>query len=140
MTVEKKRELRRAVLFTLFSLSAGIIQAGSFALMNGLFQWSYWVSHLIALTLSVIWNFTLNRNVTFQSAGNVPVAMLKVAVFYAVFTPLSTVGGNLLVGIGWNDFLVEGLMMLSNFVLEFLYDRFVVFGKTMDTREKKEAE
>ncbi|MBQ6706110.1 MAG: GtrA family protein [Clostridia bacterium] len=138
MTTEKKKELRRAILFTLFSLSAGIIQAGSFALMNGLLKWPYWVSHLIALTLSVIWNFTLNRNVTFQSAGNVPVAMLKVAVFYAVFTPLSTVGGNLLVGIGWNDFLVEALMMLSNFVLEFLYDRFVVFGKTMDTREKKE--
>ncbi len=140
MTNEKKKELRRAILFTLFSASAGIIQAGTFALMNGLLKWPYWVSHLIALTLSVVWNFTLNRNVTFQSAGNVPVAMLKVAVFYAVFTPLSTIGGSWLVGIGWNDFLVEAIMMLSNFVLEFLYDRFFVFGKTIDTRQKKAEE
>ncbi len=137
MTTEKKKELRRAILFALFSVSAALIQAGSFALMDGLLKWPYWVSHLIALTLSVIWNFTLNRNVTFQSAGNVPIAMLKVAAFYAVFTPLSTFGGNWLVGIGWHDFLVEGIMMLANFLLEFLYDRFVVFGKTMDTREKK---
>ncbi len=136
MQQSAKKELRRTILFTLFSVSAGIIQAVSFALLNELLHLSYWVCYLTALILSVLWNFTLNRNVTFRSAGNVPIAMLKVAVFYAVFTPLSTWGGQLLETAGWNEYLVLAVSMLSNFVLEFLYDRFVVFGKTIDTRKK----
>lgn len=136
----KKKELRRAILFTLFSASAGIIQVVSFTVMNELFKWTYWVCYLVALLLSVLWNFTLNRNVTFRSAGNVPVAMLKVAIFYAVFTPLSTIGGKMLEDIGWNEYLVLAISMLLNFVLEFLYDRFFVFGTTLDTRKKKNKE
>lgn len=136
MQSSAKKELRRTILFALFSVSAGIIQAVSFALLNELLHLSYWVCYLTALILSVLWNFTLNRNVTFRSAGNVPIAMLKVAVFYAVFTPLSTWGGQLLETAGWNEYLVLAVSMLSNFVLEFLYDRFIVFGKTIDTRKK----
>ncbi len=136
MQQSAKKELRRTILFTLFSVSAGIIQAVSFTLLNELLHLSYWVCYLTALILSVLWNFTLNRNVTFRSAGNVPIAMLKVAAFYAVFTPLSTWGGQLLETAGWNEYLVLAVSMLSNFVLEFLYDRFVVFGKTIDTRKK----
>ncbi len=131
---DKKKELIRAVKFTLFSASAGIIQAATFALMYELLHWVYWVSYLISLILSVLWNFTLNRNITFKSANNVPVAMLKVAAFYAVFTPLSTWGGAALEGIGWNGFLVVAITMILNFVLEFLYDRFFVFGASIDTR------
>ncbi len=131
---EKKKELVRAVKFTLFSVSAGIIQAATFALMYELLHWVYWVSYFISLVLSVIWNFTLNRNITFKSANNVPIAMLKVAAFYAVFTPLSTWGGAVLEGIGWNGFLVVALTMVLNFILEFLYDRFFVFGASIDTR------
>jgi len=85
----------------------------------------------------VLWNFTLNRNITFKSASNIPVAMLKVAAFYVVFTPLSTWGGAALEGIGWNGFLVLVITMLLNFALEFLYDRFFVFGASIDTRETK---
>lgn len=136
MQSSTKKELRRTMLFALFSISAGIIQAVSFALLNELLHLSYWMCYLTALILSVLWNFTLNRNVTFRSAGNVPIAMLKVAVFYAVFTPLSTWGGQLLETAGWNEYLVLAVSMLSNFVLEFLYDRFIVFGKTIDTRKK----
>ncbi len=132
---EKKKELMRAVKFTLFSVSAGIIQAATFALMYEVLHWVYWVSYLISLVLSVLWNFTLNRNITFKSANNVPVAMLKVAVFYAVFTPLSTWGGAVLEGVGWNGFLVVAITMILNFVLEFLYDRFFVFGASIDTRQ-----
>lgn len=140
MTTEKKKEIRRAILFTLFSASAGIIQTLSFTLMNELFRWTYWVSYLVALILSVIWNFTLNRNITFRSAANVPLAMMKVAAFYVVFTPLSTWGGQLLESAGWNEYLVLALSMLANFVLEYLYDRFVVFGKSIDTRKKEEIQ
>lgn len=134
---DKKKELIRAVKFTLFSASAGIIQAATFALMYELLHWVYWVSYLISLILSVLWNFTLNRNITFKSANNVPIAMLKVAAFYAVFTPLSTWGGAVLEGIGWNGFLVVAITMILNFVLEFLYDRFFVFGASIDTKETK---
>ncbi len=134
---EKRKELIRAIKFTLFSASAGIIQTATFALMYELLRWVYWVSYLISLILSVVWNFTLNRNITFKSAGNIPVAMLKVAAFYAVFTPLSTWGGAALEGIGWNGFLVFIITMLLNFVLEFLYDRFFVFGASLDTRDTK---
>ena len=129
----KNKELIRTIKFTLFSISAGIIQAGSFALMNEVFRWNYWVCYLTALVLSVLWNFTLNRKVTFHSAANIPVAMLKVAAFYLVFTPLSTWGGAALEGIGWNEYLVLAISMITNFVTEYLYQRYFVFGKSLDT-------
>lgn len=137
MENNKKKEIKRAILFTLFSLSAGIIQLVSSEVMLHVFCWDYWVSYMIALVLSVIWNFTFNRNITFASASNIPIAMLKVAAFYAVFAPASTIGGAALVNIGWNEDLVLILSMLANFVLEFIYDRFFVFGKTMDTKKKE---
>ena len=141
MTQEKKKELLRMVKFTLFSISAGAIELISFALLNELTRWSYWPCYLIALAASVLWNFTLNRNFTFRSAGNVPVAMLKVAAFYAVFTPASTCLGNFLAeGLGWNGYLVTVLNMLLNFVLEYLYQRFFVFGKTIDTKQTARKE
>ncbi|MDD6200807.1 MAG: GtrA family protein [Firmicutes bacterium] len=135
-----KKEFLRTLKFVLFSISAGLIQIVSFTLLNELLHISYWVSYLIALILSVLWNFTLNRKFTFKSAANVPIAMLKVAGFYAVFTPLSTWWTALLTepsyGIMWNEYLVLILTMLVNFVTEYLFDRFVVFGSSLDTAEK----
>lgn len=135
---EKKKEIIRTIKFTLFSISAGLIQTVSFTLLNELLHLEYWISYLIALILSVVWNFTLNRKFTFCSANNVPVAMLKVACYYAVFTPLSTWWTAVLTsaGFGWNEYLVLAITMLSNFVTEYLFDRFVVFGKSIDTAEK----
>lgn len=132
-----KTELLRVVKFTLFSISAGLIQTVSFELMYAALQWNYWVSYLTSLTLSVVWNFTLNRKYTFRSANNVPVAMLKVAAFYLVFTPLSTWGGWALESSGWNGHVVFVLSMLLNFVLEFLYDTYVVFRGSIDTAKQK---
>ncbi|MBR0441055.1 MAG: GtrA family protein [Firmicutes bacterium] len=138
MESEKKKELMRAVKFTLFSISAGLIEIVSFSLLNELTNWSYWPCYLIALVLSVLWNFTLNRKFTFRSAANVPVAMMKVAAYYAVFTPLSTMLGNHLAeGLGWNEYLVTGLNMVLNFVTEFLYQRYFVFGDSIDTAAKE---
>ena len=128
------KDLIRSVKFTLFPVSAGVIQIGSFTLLNELLHLDYWISYLIALTLSVLWNFTLNRRYTFQSANNVPLAMLKVAAFYLVFTPASTLLENwLTTGYGWNEYLVTAINMVLNFVLEFLYDRFFVFRDSLDT-------
>ena len=138
MESNKKKELWRVVKFTLFSISAGLIEIVSFALLNELLHLPYWLSYLIALVLSVLWNFTLNRKVTFQSAANVPVAMLKVAGYYAVFTPLSTLLEHLLAGkLGWNEYLVTGINMALNLVTEFLFQRFVVYRNSIDTAKKE---
>ena len=130
-----KKQLWQVVKFTLFSASAGIIQVGSFALLE-LFIKSYWIPYLISLTLSILWNFTFNRRFTFKSAANVPVAMAKVFGFYLVFTPLSTYLGNLAEGAGANDFLILVVTMLANFVLEFLFCKFVVYRKSENTLNK----
>ena len=133
----KKKEAVRAVKFGLFSVSAGIIEIIVFTLMERLTDLPYWPCYLVALICSVLWNFTLNRHYTFQSANNVPIAMLKVAAFYCVFTPVTTIGGNYLAEVlGWNEYLVTGLNMACNFVTEFLYDRFFVFGKSLDTNKR----
>lgn len=133
MTDNRKKELIRSVKFTLFSISAGAIQIGSFTLLEELTDLPYWPCYLISLVLSVVYNFTINRKFTFHSAANVPIAMLKVFGYYCVFTPLSTFGGNFLVeSLGWNHYLVEILSMLLNFITEFLFTRFVVYGKQVD--------
>ena len=137
METNKKKEWIRVAKFTLFSISAGLIEIVSFALLNELLHLPYWMSYLIALVLSVLWNFTLNRKFTFQSAANVPVAMLKVACYYAVFTPLSTLLEHQLAGnLGWNEYLVTAINMVLNFVTEFLFQRFVVYRNSIDTAKK----
>ncbi len=138
MSDSRKQEFMRTLKFLVFSISAGAIQILSFTAMNELLGdwWGYWPSYLISLILSVLWNFTFNRRFTFKSASNVPVAMLKVFAFYAVFTPLSTLLGDYLVKtVGWNEYLVTVLNMVINLILEFLYQRFFVFNKTIDTND-----
>ncbi len=133
-----KAEFIRAVKFTLFSISAGILQILIFTLLNEILHLQYWLSYFIALVCSVLWNFTFNRNFTFKSAANIPIAMLKVALFYVVFTPLSTLNEHwLTTSLSWNEYLVTAINMLLNFVLEFIYQRFFVFGKSLDTQKKK---
>ena len=142
MISEKRKEILRVIKFVLFSVSAGIIEIVSFTLLTQLTDWQFWPRYLIALVLSVLWNFTLNRKFTFKSANNVPLAMMKILAFYCVFTPVTTILGNYLAeNLGWNEYLVTGLNMLMNITTEYLYDRFVVFGKTIDTNDiaKKKA-
>ncbi len=126
----------QAIKFTLFSISAGVIQIGSFAILE-VFIEGYWIPYLASLLLSILWNFTLNRRYTFKSAANVPVAMAKILGFYAVFTPLSTWLGNIAAVAGAPEFLVLGITMLANFVLEFLFCKFVVYRGQENTREEK---
>ena len=135
MSENRRKEFFRALKFLLFSISAGIIQIASFTLLLEVAGLVYWQSYLISLVLSVLWNFTFNRRYTFQSAANVPRAMALVALFYVVFTPLSTWGGHQLAQMGVNEYLIEGGTMILNFVLEFLYQRFVVFKNSLDTRK-----
>lgn len=132
-----KAEALRALKFVGFSISAGAIQLGSFELLYHVIGWDqWWPCHLISIILSVIWNFTFNRKFTFKSASNVPIAMMWTLLFYAAFVPASVFGGNALKEIGWHGTLVEVLMMVINFVTEFLWQRFVVFRNSIDTNSK----
>ena len=136
MASNRRKETARIIKFVLFSASAGIIELGSFTLLNELTKWSYWPCYLIALILSVVWNFTLNRKFTFKSASNVPVAMAKIFAFYCVFTPVTTILGNYLAeDLLWNEYIVTGINMALNISTEYLYDRFIVFRKTLDTNK-----
>lgn len=131
------KEFWRFIKFTLFSASAGLIEMGSFALLNEFTGMRYWPCYLIALVLSVLWNFTLNRKFTFKSNNNVAKAMMLVFAYYCVFTPVSTILGDYLAEeVGWNEYLVTVINLLANFITEFLFQRFVVYGKTIDTRNK----
>ena len=133
--MNNKKELIRTVKFVLFSISAGLIQIVVFTVMEELLHITHWLSYLVALVMSVLWNFTLNRKFTFHSANNIPIAMAKVAAFYLVFTPVSTWWTAVLTGANfqWNEYLVLILNMMVNFVTEYLYDRFFVFRKSIDT-------
>lgn len=135
----KKQSLWQMVKYGIFSVSAGVIQTGSFILLyNVLFGENakmYGLSYFVALALSVLWNFTLNRKYTFQSAANVPIAMIKVACFYLVFAPVSTWLGQRAANAGWNGLLVEVLTMAANFVLEFLFFKYVVFRTKEKTKK-----
>ena len=133
--MSRKKEVIRSLKFLLFSISAGVIELAAFSLLNELTSWSYWPCYLVALALSVLWNFTLNRRYTFRSDASVARSMLLVALFYAVFTPVSTWWGHALTTAGWNDFLVLAGTMVVNFVTEFLYQRFVVYRNRIDTND-----
>lgn len=163
MSDEKKSKggVWQFIKFALFSASAGIIQILSFTLMSEviiklpvlqnlmdtnktfskIMSNEYGPMYLIALLLSVIWNFTFNRKFTFKSAANVPIAMLKVLAFYCVFTPVSTLLGNHFTAkfadITAINYIVLACTMACNMITEFLYDKFVVFKGSENTAVKE---
>lgn len=134
----KKNDFFQMIKFALFSMSAGIIQIGSFTVFNELFRWMYWPAYLISLILSIVWNFTFNRRFTFKSAVNIPVAMAKLFGFYAVFTPLSTWLGHLAERAGINEYIVLILTMACNLVLEFLFCKLVIYRNQENTLVTKD--
>lgn len=135
--MNNKKELIRKIKFTLFSISAGIIEITLFTLLNEFTSFGYWICYLTALVASVIWNFTLNREFTFKSTANIPVAMFKVFIFYLIFTPTSTILGNYLVNnLHFNEYLTTGINMICNFILEYLYDKYIVFRGKIDTNKR----
>ena len=139
--LEKKQEIINAIKFVLFSISAGVIQVVSFTLLSTFVfkdgENKYGLSYFISLVLSVLWNFTFNRKFTFKSASNVPVAMLLVFAYYLVFTPLSILWGNALTKAGWNEYLVLFITMVINMATEYLWTRFVVYRKSINTAVKE---
>ena len=138
--LSKKETLIQVAKFVAFSMGAGIIQTVTFTLLNELAHLEYWISYLTALVLSVLYNFTVNRRYTFKSATNVPVAMLKVAIYYLIFTPVSTYLGNMAENAGVNEYIVLAVTMLCNMVTEFLVCRFWVYGKSINTNDLAEKD
>ena len=133
------KELTRVGKFLLFSVGAAALQIGSFTLLEEVLHVAHWLSYLISLILTIIWMFVLNRKYTFRSDNNVPVAMLKTLAYYAVFTPLSTWWTAALTDpkVGWNAYLVLALTMAINCSTEYLFDRIVVFGNSLDSTVKE---
>ena len=132
----KRTELWRAIKYTLLSFTAGALSLGSFWLFTQVWDWNAELAQLVSLTLSVVWSFTVNRKLTFRSTANVPIAMLKLAAFYVVFTPLSIWLTAELVGIGWHEMIVKLITQTANLILEYFYMRYVVFRNSIDTAEE----
>lgn len=141
---KKIKEFWRFVKYWLIAGSAALIEFGVETFMKNVCKLDgeyWWISYTTGLVLSVIWNFTINRKYTFKSANNIPIAMLKVALYYVVFTPLSLFFGDWLVTkVGWNGDLVTVINILINGITEFLYQRYFVFGKSIDTNELAKKE
>lgn len=137
--IMNRNEIIRTVKFVAVSASAGLVELGVFTVLNEFTGLRYWPCYLTALICSVLWCFTINRRYTFQSAKNVPKAMLMTAAFYAVFTPSTTILGNYLAeSLHWNEYLVTGINMALNLSLEYLYDTFVVYRNEMDNNDVAE--
>lgn len=134
--IKDKKEFLRAFKFLLISISAGVIQIVAFTILNELVRINYWISYLTGLVLSILWNFTINRKYTFKSANNIKIAMLLVFAFYVFFTPLSTWLGDICENGGVNEYIVLAVTMVLNFLLEFLYTRYVVYRNSCDTAVK----
>lgn len=152
-----KKEVWRGVKFLLFSISAGAIQAISSLLLKLVIldrvidpeatltfiieqPTSTFIADTVGLALSILWNFTFNRKFTFRAANNVPIAMLLAFVFYVPFYPfqiwyVATIEEQLVNMGSWGFIIGLGTCMIINFVLEFLWQQFVVFRGKVDTND-----
>ena len=171
-TDKKNSSVWQAVKYFLCAASAGLIQFVTFTILSTVFDktgvtasmgkmWffgemdkSLFTATTIALGLSIIWNFTLNRKFTFKAANNVPLAMGLAFLFYVPFYPFQTwyvgaVTGAIRDAIGqpeatWPSIIAEGTVMLINGILEFCWQKFVVFrmpkGKDVMPEEENAEE
>ncbi len=152
-----KKEIIRTVKYFLVAISAAAIQMISAFLLELVIlkriipdgailhfitdlDKSAFIAESIGLALSIVWNFTFNRKYTFKAASNVPLSMALAFLFYVPFYPfqiwyIDAVRKALLAGVG-EDFafiIAQVTCILLNGILEFLWQRFVVFGKKVDT-------
>ena len=135
-----KETIIQIIKFVAFSMGAGIIQIVSYTIIHELTDCVHWKAYLPSLILSVLYNFTVNRKFTFKSATNVPIAMLKVALFYCVFTPVSAYLGHLAEQAEINNYIIEAVTMSCNLVTEYLFCRFVVYRNSMNTNKLAEKD
>lgn len=140
----KKKEFFRVLKFVGFSASAGIIETVVSTVLDLTVNKSggyYYICYAIALICSVVWNFTFNRKFTFKAANNVPKAMALALLFYVPFAPWTIYLASVLED-KLPNILILVINMAQNITLEYLWQRFVVFRKSLDTNDvaKKDAE
>lgn len=154
---EKRKTIRQFIKYALCAASAGIIQFLTFTILQAVIPDDGKTIHFlvedmsvvtfsattVALCLSILWNFTLNRKFTFKDAGNVPKAMILAFIFYIPFYPFQTwyvhtikelLGAS--INIDAAGIIAEGTVMIMNFILEFIWQKFVVFRKEKPTQEQ----
>ena len=160
---QKRKTLVQAIKYACCTASAGVIEIVSYTVLYEVLpidkavmidfithvELRNFVSTLIALTLSILWNFTINRKFTFKSAGNVGRAMFLAFLFYVPFFPFKlwfngympsylAAGAASAAGVTVVEYLekhviinyaVEVCTMLINGVLEFCWQKFVIYRK-----------
>lgn len=155
---EKRKGVMQFIKYALCAASAGIIQIVMFSILQAVIPSNGKTIHFIvedmdlvtfvattvALCASILWNFTFNRKFTFKDAGNVPKAMILAFLFYVPFYPFQTwyvhtIKSLLVEAIGTDGagIIAEGSVMIINFALEFMWQKFVVFRKPKDKKENK---
>jgi len=134
------QEVVKFIVFLGCEASAALVQAGVFALLFSVVGFKAWSSsYLPALIASVLWSFTANRKFTFKSVSNIPVAMMKVAFYYVLFTPASAWWGDALAAQHWTIgpvpqyYIILIGTMVINFVTEFCVYRFWVYRRSINT-------
>ena len=158
---EKRKGVMQFIKYALCAASAGIIQIVLFSILQAVIPSNGKTIHFIvedmdlvtfiattvALCASILWNFTFNRKFTFKDAGNVPKAMILAFLFYVPFYPFQTwyvhtIKSFLVEAIGTDGagIIAEGSVMIINFALEFMWQKFVVFRKPKDKQENKTEE
>ena len=158
---EKRKGVMQFIKYALCAASAGIIQIVLFSILQAVIPSNGKTIHFIvedmdlvtfiattvALCASILWNFTFNRKFTFKDAGNVPKAMILAFLFYVPFYPFQTwyvhtIKSLLVEAIGTDGagIIAEGTVMIINFALEFMWQKFVVFRKPKDKKENKTEE
>ena len=158
---EKRKGVMQFIIYALCAASAGIIQIVLFSILQAVIPSNGKTIHFIvedmdlvtfiattvALCASILWNFTFNRKFTFKDAGNVPKAMILAFLFYVPFYPFQTwyvhtIKSLLVEAIGTDGagIIAEGTVMIINFALEFMWQKFVVFRKPKDKKENKTEE
>ncbi len=154
---EKRKGVLQFIKYAFCAASAGIIQLALFSILQAVIPQSgktirfivedmdlvTFISTTVALCASILWNFTFNRKFTFKDAGNVPKAMLLAFLFYVPFYPFQTwyvhTIKSLLVdaiGVDGAGIIAEGTVMIINFALEFMWQKFVVFRKPKAKKEE----
>lgn len=157
---EKKAKRKTAVQvlkYAVCTASAGILQFVSFTILQAVIpenigtiyfivedmSLATFIATTIALALSILWNFTINRKFTFKAAGNVARAMILAFLFYVPFYPFQTwYVHTVKMALGNTDaagLLAEATVMLINGVLEFCWQKFFIYRKEADTAVDKHA-
>lgn len=158
---EKRKGVMQFIKYALCAASAGIIQIVVFAILQAAIPQSgkkivfiveemdlvTFVATTVALCCSIVWNFTFNRKFTFKDASNVPKAMILAFLFYVPFYPFQTwyvwTIKHLLsahMSVDGAGLIAQATVMIINFALEFMWQKFVVFRKPKDKKEKENTE